>query len=184
MTQKEKLLERWNERRITESMLRVYVTKGLISSTDFQEITGNEPTIDAEKQFENAKNSKVNESKAALSTYLATHPMLWSDGKYYSVTSEKQSLLTSNLALYQLAAASGQPFTLKWNTTGDECTEWKYEELAALALAIGAYVQPFVSYQQEVELKIKACTSMDELNLIEINYDSVKQVMTDDNNAA
>lgn len=183
MTTKEKLTERWENNRISEAMLRVYVTKGMITDADFKEITGSESGLDPETQLAKAKQSKIEESKTALATYLATHPLQWSDGKYYSVTSEKQSLLTSNLALYQLAAASGQPFILKWNTTGDECTEWKYEELAALALAIGAYVQPFVSYQQELELDIKACTTADELNLVEINYDTVAKEATDDNAA-
>lgn len=116
---------------------------------------------------------KVTESKTALSEYLASHPLQWSDGKYYSVTSEKQALLTSNLALYQISASAGQPFKLTWNSTGDECVEWAYEELAALALAIGTYVKPFVSRQQELELAIKACTTMEELDAIEIDYDPV-----------
>lgn len=116
---------------------------------------------------------KIIESKTALSEYLASHPLQWSDGKYYSVTSEKQALLTSNLALYQISASAGQPFKLTWNSTGDECVEWAYEELAALALAIGTYVKPFVSHQQELEIAIKACTTMEELNAIEINYDPV-----------
>ena len=116
---------------------------------------------------------KIAESKTALSEYLASHPLQWTDGKYYSVTSDKQSLLTSNLSLYQLAVSNGQPFKLTWNSTGDECVEWGYEELAALALAIGTYVKPFVAHQQELELDIKACTTMEELDAIEINYDPV-----------
>lgn len=116
---------------------------------------------------------KIAESKTALSEYLASHPLQWTDGKYYSVTSDKQSLLTSNLSLYQLAVSNGQPFKLTWNSTGDECVEWVYEELAALALAIGTYVKPFVAHQQELELDIKACTTMEELDAIEINYDPV-----------
>ena len=54
-----------------------------------------------------------------------------------------------------------------------ECTEWEYEDLAALAMAIGTYVQPFVARQQELEIAIKACTTMEELDAIEINYDPV-----------
>ena len=123
--------------------------------------------------LDSAKELKVAESKTALSEYLASHPLQWTDGKYYSVTSDKQSLLTSNLSLYQLAVSNGQPFKLTWNSTGDECVEWVYEELAALALAIGTYVKPFVARQQELELDIKACTTMKELEAIEINYDSV-----------
>ena len=119
------------------------------------------------------KEEKISESKTALSEYLASHPIQWTDGKYYSVTSEKQALLTSNLALYQISASAGQPFKLTWNSTGDECVEWTYEELAALALAIGFYVKPFVSRQQELELAIKACRTMEELDAIEITYDPV-----------
>lgn len=131
-------------------------------------------TVPSEEQsLEPIKNNKISESKTALSEYLASHPLQWSDGKYYSVTSEKQALLTSNLALYQISASAGQPFKLTWNSTGDECVEWTYEELAALALAIGTYVKPFVSRQQELELAIKACTTMKELYAIEINYDPV-----------
>lgn len=139
-------------------------------------MTGHEIIIDEEEvkaKLAEAAKVKVTESKTALSEYLASHPLQWTDGKYYSVTSEKQALLTSNLSLYQLAVSNGQSFTLKWNTTGDECTVWKYDDLAALALAIGTYVQPFVSRQQELELDIKACTTMEELDAVEINYDPV-----------
>lgn len=126
-----------------------------------------------EQSLEPIKNNKISKSKTSLSEYLASHPIQWSDGKHYSVTTEKQALLTSNLALYQISASAGQPFKLTWNSTGDECVEWTYEELAALALAIGTYVKPFVSRQQELELAIKACTTMKELDAIEINYDPV-----------
>lgn len=121
-------------------------------------------------QLEQQKEYRISYSKQALKDYLANNPMKWLDGKYYSVTSEKQSLLTSNLALYQVSAAAGSAFKLTWNSTGEECTEWTYENLCALALAIGSYVKPFVSIQQELEIKIKGCTTKDELNAIEIKY--------------
>lgn len=140
---------------------------------DCYEVVSDGTVPSEEQSLEPIKNNKISESKTALSAYLASHPLQWSDGKYYSVTSEKQALLTSNLALYQISASAGQPFKLTWNSTGDECVEWTYEELATLALAIGTYVKPFVSRQQELEIAIKACTTMEELNAIEINYDPV-----------
>lgn len=140
---------------------------------DCYEVVSDGTVPSEEQSLEPIKNNKISESKTALSAYLASHPLQWSDGKYYSVTSEKQALLTSNLALYQISASAGQPFKLTWNSTGDECVEWTYEELAALALEIGTYVKPFVSRQQELEIAIKACTTMEELNAIEINYDPV-----------
>nr|DAG39283.1 MAG TPA: protein of unknown function DUF4376 [Caudoviricetes sp.] len=127
------------------------------------------------EQLKHYKETKIKESKDYLSTYLVSHPLFWSDGKYYSVTSEKQALLTSNLALYQISTAAGQPFKLTWNSTGDECVEWTYDDLAALALAIGTYVKPFVSHQQELEICIKACTTIEEVDAIAITYETPKE---------
>ena len=123
------------------------------------------------ERLEATKNFKIDQSKVTLKNYLSSHPMQWLDGKYYSVTTEKQSLLTSNLALYQVSAAADQPFKLTWNSTGDECTEWTYENLCALALAIGTYVKPFVSKQQELEIQIKECTTRQEVEAVEIKYE-------------
>ena len=97
--------------------------------------------------------------------------MLYNDGKHYAVTEEKQALLNGNLASYERAKELGIEYPLKWNSTGDECTPWEYSALVALSLTIAAYVAPKVSKQQELELKIKACTTVDEVNEIEINYD-------------
>ena len=140
---------------------------------DCYEVQQHEPVPSENMKLESLKTSKISQSKIALSTFLSLHPIQWTDGKYYSVTSEKQALLTSNLALYQISTAAGQPFKLTWNSTGDECVEWTYDDLAALALAIGVYVKPFVSHQQELEIGIKACTTSAEVDAIEISYDSV-----------
>lgn len=121
--------------------------------------------------LDEVKEDKIAQSKEDLKDFLANNPMQWLDGKYYSVTSEKQSLLTSNLALYQVSTAAGQPFKLTWNSTGEECSEWTYANLCALALAIGAYVKPFVSKQQEIELDIKDCSTKAEVEAIEIKYE-------------
>jgi hypothetical protein len=101
---------------------------------DCFEIVQGDPFPTDDSLVKESTQQKITESKATLSEYLASHPLQWSDGKYYSVTSEKQALLTSNLALYQISASAGQPFKLTWNSTGDECVEWAYEELAALIL--------------------------------------------------
>ena len=116
------------------------------------------------------KSNKIKASKEALEAYLEENPLTWTDGNQYNVTEEKQSLLTSQLALYQTATAAGQPYTLKWNTTGGVCTEWEYEDLAALALAIGAYVQPLVSYQQTKEVDIMNCETAEAVEAVVIDY--------------
>lgn len=124
-----------------------------------------------EKSLEEYKEEKIVLSKLMLSEWLANNPMLYSDGNYYSVTEEKQSLLNSNLASYERATAAGMPYPLKWNSTGAECTEWEYADLTALSLSIAAYVAPKVSTQQAVEVQIRACETREEVDGVVISYE-------------
>ena len=117
------------------------------------------------------KEAKIAESKTKLAEWLANNPLLYSDGKYYSVTEEKQSLLNSNIASYERAEALGVEYPLKWNSTGEECCLWAYDDLVTLSLAIAGYVAPKVSKQQQIEISIKNCSTIDEINEIVINYD-------------
>ena len=117
------------------------------------------------------KLAKIEESKTKLAEWLANNPLLYSDGKYYSVTEEKQSLLNSNIASYERAKALGIDYPLKWNSTGEECTEWTYESLVTLSLTIAAYVAPKVSKQQSIEITIKSCETAEELDKVVISYD-------------
>ena len=117
------------------------------------------------------KMAKIEESKNKLAEWLANNPLLYSNGKYYSVTEEKQSLLNSNIASYERAKALGIDYPLKWNSTGEECTEWTYESLVTLSLTIAAYVAPKVSKQQSIEISIKSCENTEELDRIVISYD-------------
>lgn len=124
-----------------------------------------------EKSLEECKGEKIVLSKLMLSEWLANNPMLYSDGNYYSVTEEKQSLLNSNLASYERATAAGIPYPLKWNSTGAECAEWEYADLIALSLSIAAYVAPKVSTQQAVEVQIRACETKEEVDGVVISYE-------------
>ena len=124
-----------------------------------------------EKSLEECKEEKIVLSKLMLSEWLANNPMLYSDGNYYSVTEEKQSLLNSNLASYERATAAGIPYPLKWNSTGAECTEWEYADLIALSLSIAAYVAPKVSTQQAVEVQIRACETKEAVDGVVISYE-------------
>lgn len=169
----------------SEDWLRYYVSGNRLFFTNIPAVDVPEPTeeeLEEERkaQFNKAKEDKIELSKVMLADYLNTHPITWVDGNQYSVTQEKQAQLTSNIALYQIAVAAGQPYELKWNTTGDVCTVWTIENLSALALSIGAYVQPLVSYQQTTEVSIKECQSMTELEAIVIDYDSVFGITEDE----
>lgn len=128
-------------------------------------------TEELEAKLNEIKNTKIAKSKTDLKEYLASHPLQWIDGEYYSVTEEKQALLTSNLAAYQISVAMNDPVELTWNTTGERCKKWTYENLAALSLAIVKYVKPIVSKQQDIEIRIKNCISKEEVEAIEIKYE-------------
>lgn len=114
------------------------------------------------------KKYKIAQSKADLSAYLESHPLLWTDGEYYSITAERQAQLTSTLVCAQ---ADGQP--PEWNSTGGVCREWDVQELTALGVAIKDRVKALVKYQQEKELEIMASTTQDELDAIVVDYDIV-----------
>ena len=116
--------------------------------------------------------AKITESKVKLAEWLAENPMLFTDGKYYSVTEEKQSLLNGNLASYERATNAGVDYPLKWNSTGEECVYWSYPDLLTLSLSIAGYVAPKVTLQQALELQLKACATLAELEAIVIDYSS------------
>lgn len=128
-------------------------------------------TAISEEDLNVYKENKVAQSKILLSNWLASHPYLHSDGKYYSCTEEKQSLLNGNLASYERAKAIGVEYPLKWNATTAECTEFSYNDLLALSLSIAAYVAPKVSKQQSIEVQIRNCETVEAVDAIEINYD-------------
>ena len=137
-----------------------------MTQEEIDELIAQQPPVDLPA----LKIERIAESKTALAAYLESHPLTWTDGKQYSVTAEKQSLLNNALAVYELAIAAGQPAELSWNATGEECTHWEYDALCALALAIAAYVQPLVSKQQSIEVAINAAQTAEEVNDVEISY--------------
>lgn len=119
------------------------------------------------------KQFKINQSKQELALYLQNNPLQFTDGKFYSVITEKQTLLANALQVYQMKIQAGLPATLKWNSTGEECTEWTLENLSMLALAIAEYVEPLVTHQQALEVQIRNCETLEELEAIEINYEVI-----------
>lgn len=123
--------------------------------------------------FGELKAEKIAESKVALAEWFANHPMTYNDGKQYSVSAEKQSLLNGNLSSYERTQGTSPSikYPLRWNATGEECTEWEYEDLVGLSLAIAAYVAPKIAKQQAIEIAINACSTIEELNEVVISYE-------------
>ena len=117
------------------------------------------------------KEEKIEESKQLLKKWLEDNPLESSvTGKkaFYTVTEEKQVLLTQNLMLAQLTQAS----TTTWNCQGNICEEWSVEDLSKLAAEIEAYVRPKIKKQQEYEVQINECTTVEEVEKIEIIYET------------
>lgn len=126
------------------------------------------------ENIDKVKQCKIISTKVKLEEYLQNYYLTFIDGKHYSITKEKQTLLANALQVYQLKVAAGQTnVTLKWNATGEECVEWTIESLTTLALAIANYVEPLVAKQQALEVQIKNAQTLEELEQIEIKYETV-----------
>ena len=124
--------------------------------------------------FESKKTEKITLSKVLLTEFLENNPLFSTshnkDGEYYSVTSEKQNFMMNQYLTYQVEKAINPNAKIAWNASGDSYEEWTEEEFLQLIVEIKNYVQPIVSYQQLLEERIRACTSVEELEAIEINY--------------
>lgn len=120
-----------------------------------------------------AKDAKQEQNKAALAAWLADHPLLWTDGKYYGVEEQGQNEMALNLMQYQAAAMASQTAPLEWHAQKEACREFTQEEYLGLSLAISAYVYPYRRYQESVKEAIYAATTQEELDAIVIDYASV-----------
>lgn len=137
-------------------------------------LVGVTSTLNSNPEYlEKKKSEKIAKSKSDLSTYLESHPLLWSDGENYSITAEKQQQLTSKLFSAYTKKASGVPYDLSWNSTGEVCKSWTIEDLSSLAYAIEARVTSLVAYQQAQEVAMRNATTQEDLDAIVVDYDSV-----------
>lgn len=73
-----------------------------------------------------------------------------------------------------MAQSMSTDYHLTWNSTGDVCREWTLQDLSALAFAIDARVTALVSYQQTQEVAMRDAATLDELDAIVVDYDSVE----------
>lgn len=137
-------------------------------------VTALTPGTMPEPDLEPIKVARIARSKVDLASYLETHPIQWTDGEYYSITSEKQQQLTSKIMAATMAQTFSQPYTLTWNSTGDVCREWTLQDLSALAFAIDARVTALVSYQQTQEVAMRDAATLEALDAIVVDYDSVE----------
>lgn len=125
--------------------------------------------IKEDKDLAILKSQLITDSKKQLQQYLSQHPLTWTDGKQYSVSQEKQALLTEQLALYTMDS----DITLYWNASGEPSKPWPIDSLIQLAKAITEYVRPYVQYQQHKEVEINSAETADQARSIIIDYNQV-----------
>lgn len=129
--------------------------------------------------FQKNKRKKIELSKLMLAEFLENNPIHSTahggvEG-IYSVSSDKQSLMTSQYITYQIEKTINPNARLTWNETGKSCEEWTEEEFLQLVLEIKSYVSPLVSYQQHIEERIYACNHQEELEQILIDYANISE---------
>ena len=117
------------------------------------------------------------QSKDELSTYLEDHPITSNvhgevEAKY-SITREKQNMLTSMILMTQMAKQAGLEYQPSWNATNEPCTyDWTVEELQQLAVQIEATVRPLISLQQKIEANVRKATTVDEAIAAAVGFES------------
>ena len=120
-----------------------------------------------------AKAARIARSKAELAAYLEKHPIQWTDGEFYSITAEKQQQLTGKIMAATMAQALSADYDLTWNSTGQVCKSWTLQDLSALAFAIDKRVTALVAYQQTQEVAMGEAATLEELERVEVDYDTV-----------
>lgn len=139
------------------------------------------PIAMLENLLEEQKISKQNQNNANLAKYLSEHPMTWTDGKQYGVTMEDQNEIAMNILSYEMALQAGiENPTLEWHATKEACVPWEYEQMVALSLAIRQYVYPWYQLNQSYKTAIFACTSVKEIQTIELIYGDEETEVTEE----
>lgn len=155
-----------NDTTLREQLAR-YVSEKWLTADDAELVYKSSGNLAVEKKL------RIAQSKAALATYLETHPILWTDGEYYAITAEKQQQLASKIMAATMAQTLSTSYMLTWNSTGEVCKEWTLQDLSALAFAIDAYVTTLVTYQQTQEVAMRDAETLDALRAVSVDYDTV-----------
>lgn len=127
-----------------------------------------------QSQLSALKAQLIAKSKENLEAYLASHPITSSchvEEKQYTITKDKQSLLTQEIVVAQMAAQAGINYQTSWNAAGEACTyDWKITELQQLAFEMVVMVKPLVSHQQSMEAQINTATTKEDALAVNIEF--------------
>lgn len=124
--------------------------------------------------LDDLKSQRQEENKAALASWLSSHPLTWTDGKQYGVEEQDQNEMALNLMQYQAAQLADQTAPLEWHAQKEACRPFEMDEYLALSMAIIDYVYPYRRYQESVKAAIYAATTAQEVQDVVIDYGSVE----------
>ena len=137
--------------------------------------------IDGEIEYKNFKNDEdaFAEGYKMISNMIPEHNPIserteiigYEEGRVYTITSEKQQQLASKLLMATMYSQLNIPYDLTWNSRGNECEPYTFEQLFALSGQIDSVVTKLVGKQQELECEINRCESIEEVIAIEIKYE-------------
>ncbi|WOO34960.1 hypothetical protein R2R35_14255 [Anaerocolumna sp. AGMB13020] len=138
----------------------------------FADIMGIDPDT---ATLEQLKAYQITKSKENLETYLEANPITskchGGAEKQYTITKEKQALLTQEMAIVQMAIQAGIEYQPSWNAAGEPCTyDWTLEEIKQLAFEAVTVVKPLISHQQTIEAQINAAQTKKEVLAISIEF--------------
>lgn len=119
------------------------------------------------------KVAKISEMKESLNAFLKQATITSSchgEEKSYSVSSEKQQLLTAMIQRKQYADANNIPFDATWNARGEVAEKYELNELQQLNLEIYQFVQQYVLDEQEREVVINGLTDVEDVDNFDITF--------------
>jgi hypothetical protein len=164
------------------NFMRVEIPEGKYLKSIDTSVTPHEPVfrdtmgIDIDTcTLEELKAYQINKSKESLEKYLEGNPITSTCHggieKLYTITKDKQSLLTQMILMCQMAVQAGAEYQPSWNAQGEPCSyDWALTELQQLAFKAEAVVRPLVSHQQTMEAQINTATTKEDILSISIEF--------------
>ena len=119
--------------------------------------------------LEEEKIKKQEENKKKLEEFLSNSYVEF-NGKQYGVSEEDQTEMALNYMQYQISTAASLPATLEWHAKKEACVTFIEEDFLSLTMLIKNFVYPYMNLMQQYKEEIYACTSIDELNAIDLVY--------------
>ena len=153
----------WNE-----DHLIMAVEKGFITDVEFEEIVGvSRYHLDT---MDNIKTKKQKQNNKALSDFLSSQVIIWTDKCNYGVTKEDQHEMSMIYTQYIMKKKISEDAKLMWHAKHCVNREFEEAEFISLMSTINEFVEPYIAKCQQIKEQIYNATTIDELRAIEIIY--------------